>query len=242
VVLVLFLLTGCSTGSGVRWYAPATWFSGAPASNVDQAGSKVETAEAKAVKAAQKSAHETQVALLTVPESRSTDVAIESNDTTVTLLDQVAGPLSAKDAAKIREMVNGLVSENSELRAEAEKERKKAREVTSEISDKLNKARSELGQAQDKLRIAFERENELANQLRSQRALFWISVVVGILGFAGWIYVRLTLGGLPTALGKSLNELRASSPDVAEKFVKALDVELTPSEQTLIRLVAAKHK
>ena len=241
-IILFFLLTGCSTNNGVRWYAPATWFSSAPATKVDNAGEKVEVAEAKVVKAAQKSAHETQIALLTVPESRSTDVAIESNDNTVALLDQVAGPLSAKDVAKIREMVSGLVSENAELRANAEKERGKAREATNQISDKLNKAKNELGQAQDKLRVAFERENELANELRSQRALFWISVVVGILGFAGWIYVRLTLGGLPTALGKSLNELRASSPDVAEKFVKALDVELTPSEQTLIRLVAAKHK
>ena len=172
VIVLLFLLAGCTSNNGARCYAPATWFSGVPASSVDHAGEKVEAVKDKAVKAAQKSAHETQVALLTVPDSRSTEVAIESNDNTVTLLDQVAGPLSASDAAKIREMVNGLVSENAELRADAEKERKEAREVTNEISEKLNKARIELSQAQDKLRIAFDRENELANELRSQRALF----------------------------------------------------------------------
>ena len=90
--------------------------------------------------------------------------------------------------------------------------------------------------------MAFERENELANQLRAQRALFWIAAGVGVLGFAGWMYVRLTLGGLPTALGRSLNSLRATAPDIADRLVQSLDVELSPSEQTLIRLMAAKHK
>jgi len=242
LVIALFLLTGCTTGNGVKWYAPATWFSHAPAGQVDSASAKLDRAEDAVVKAAQKSAHETQVALLTVPESRATDVATRANDNTVSLLDQVAGPLSAADIARIREMVAGLTSENAELRAKAERDWAKSQADINEVSRKLADAQARLGAAQDKLRVAFERENELANQLRAQRALFWIAAGVGVLGFAGWMYVRLTLGGLPTALGRSLNSLRATAPDIADRLVQSLDVELSPSEQTLIRLMAAKHK
>jgi hypothetical protein len=241
-ILSLLLLTGCTTGGGAKWYAPATWFSHAPAASVDTATAKVERAEDAVVKGAQKSAHETQVALMTVPDSRSTGVARRSNDTTVALLDQVAGPLSAADIAGIREMVAGLTSENAELRAKAEREYQRSQADINEASKKLTDANAKLGNAQDKLRVAFERENELANQLRSQRALFWIAVGVGSLGFIGWMYVRLTLGGLPTALGRSLNNLRSTAPAVADQLVNTLDVELSPAEQTLIRLMAAKHK
>ena len=242
VILSVLLLSGCASNGGARWYAPASWFSHAPASSVDTAAVKVERAEDAVVKGAQKSAHETQVALMTVPDSRSTGVARRSNDTTVALLDQVAGPLSAADIAGIREMVAGLTSENAELRAKAERDWQRSQEDINAASKKLTDANAKLGAAQDKLRVAFDRENELANQLRAQRAMFWIAAGVGVLGVAGWLYVRLTLGGLPTALGRSLNSLRETAPDVADKLVNALDVELSPAEQTLVRLVAAKLK
>jgi hypothetical protein len=167
-ILCILLLSGCATGTGVRWYAPATWFSHAPAAKVDNAVAKVEKASDAVVKAAQKSAHETQMALVTVPTSRSTDVAIQSNDTTVALLDQVAGPLSAGDLAKIRETIAGLTSENAELRAKAEREREQSMASIADVSDKLKTAMSKVDYANAKLRDAFEKENALANQLRAR--------------------------------------------------------------------------
>jgi len=240
-LIFILLLSGCATGTGVRWYAPATWFSHAPAAKVDNAVAKVEKASDAVVKAAQKSAHETQMALVTVPTSRSTDVAIQSNDTTVALLDQVAGPLSAGDLAKIRETIAGLTSENAELRAKAEREREQSIASINDVSNRLKTAVSKADYANAKLRDAFEKENALANELRVQRALFWIAGGVAILLGAAWIYVRLTIGGLPTALGRSLNSLRARDPQAAAILTDTLDVHLSPSEQALIRLIAAKQ-
>lgn len=55
---------GCvSTGTGAKWYAPATWFSGAPAAAADKASAKQDAAREAAVKAAQRAAHETGEAL-----------------------------------------------------------------------------------------------------------------------------------------------------------------------------------
>ncbi len=242
LLILVFCLTGCTTAPGVKWYAPATWFSHAPADKVDLAEAKVEAASTAVIKAAQKSAHETQVALLTVPDSRSTTVATQSNDTTVALLDQVAGPLSASDLAKIKDLIAGLTSENAELRAKAERERAQGIASVNEVSRKLQAAVASADYANAKLRDAFERENALANELRAQRALIWIAGGAAVLLGIAWLYVRLTLGGLPTALGRSLNTLRATAPDIADRLVSTLDVELSPSEQALIRLMAAKHK
>lgn len=240
-VIFILLFSGCATGSGWKFYAPATWFSHAPAAKVDNAVAKVEKASDAVVKAAQKSAHETQMALVTVPASRSTDVAIQSNDTTVALLDQVAGPLSAGDLAKIRATIAGLTSENAELRAKAEREREQSIASINDVSNRLKTAVSKADYANAKLRDAFEKENALANELRVQRALFWIAGGVAILLGAAWIYVRLTIGGLPTALGRSLNSLRARDPQAAAILTDTLDVHLSPSEQALIRLIAAKQ-
>ena len=234
LILSLFLLAGCSTGSGVKWFAPATWFSHAPAGAVDRADAKQDAARTAAVKAAQRATHETAEALAVAPASRPVEVATESNASALALLDQAAGPLTAADLATIRKQVAGLLSDNAKLRADAERARDKTRESDAALSEKLARADAAVLAAGAKLREAFDRENALANQLRGQTALVWILGVVSVLGCAAYVYVRFALGGIPGAVGGALRTLRAKNPDAADALTPILDSLLNRHEQDAI--------
>lgn len=228
---------GCASSTGAKWYAPATWFSHAPADTVDKAEASQDKARTAAVKAAQRATHETAEALAAAPASRPVEVATESNASAVALLDQAAGPLTAADLAAIRKQVAGLLSENATLRADAEKARATARAVDAKLSERLAAADAAVLAAGAKLREAFERENQLANELRSQRALAWILGGVAVLGAAAYIYLRFALGGIPGAVGGALRTLRAQNPAAADALTPLLDGLLNRHEQAAI----AKH-
>lgn len=232
--MMVLALAGCASGSSAKWYAPATWLSSRPAGNVDRAQASETIAEKAAVKAAQKATHQTSVALASAPSSRPVIVATEANATALALLDQAAGPLDAAELASIREMVAGLLSENAEIRAKAEKERAAQAKDVAEISVRLTKAQAATEAAEGKLRQAFDRENALANELRSQRALLWIAAGVAVLCAAGWVYLRFFLGGLPMAAGKLMRDLRQTKPDVAAVVGPMFDTYLNRHEQAAI--------
>lgn len=233
----LLTLTGCATSTGSKWYAPTTWFSHAPADTVDKAEATQDKARSAAVKAAQRATHETAEALAVAPTSRPVEVATESNASAVALLDQAAGPLTAAEVATIRKQVAGLLSENATLRADAERTRTATRADAAKLSDRLAAADAAVLAAGAKLRDAFERENALANELRSQRALAWILGSVAVLGAAAYLYVRFALGGIPGAVGGALRTLRASNPSAADALTPLLDGLLNRHEQAAI----AKH-
>ena len=234
VLLVALCLGGCSTGSGVKWFAPATWFSAREAGAVDRADAKQDAARTAAVKAAQRATHETAEALAVAPASRPVEVATESNASAVGLLDQAAGPLTAADLATIRKQVAGLLSDNAKLRAEAEKARDKTREADAALSEKLAKADAAVLAASGKLREAFDRENALANQLRGQRALAWILGGVAVVAALGWCYVQVMLGGMPAALGQAKRMLEAKHPDLAAQVAPIYARYLDKRHQTAI--------
>lgn len=238
IVLVLAVLaaaSGCSTQSGgSRWYAPATWFSHAPAAGVDAAATREAAAREAVIKAAQKSSHETSFALAAAPASRPVAVAVDTNATTVALLDQAAGPLDAATLTRLRSVVVGLLSDNAELRAAAEVQRAKDQRSISEVSTALARAEEKSEAAAGKLRAAFERENALANDLRAQRALLWLAAGVAALLAAGWIYAQLAFGGLPMAAGKLMRDLRSSKPEIAAVVEPMFDTYLNRHEQAQI--------
>ena len=231
------LLTGCA-GSGAKWYAPATWWSHAPADKVDKALSKEESARHAVVKAAQRSAHSTAIALASAPDSRPVEVATSSNNEAVALLDQAAGPLEAKEVAALRTTIGGLLSENAEIRAKAEAQRARDAKGIAEVSAALAKAEAASQEAAAKLRIAFERENQLANELRSQRALFWIACGIALLLALAWLYVRFALGGIPNAIGRGLADLRARNPQAGQLATEIFDQLLNRHEQARIAKAA----
>ena len=237
MVCWLIFITGCTTGGArnVKWWSPATWFSAREAQAEDRAVVKLDDAKERAVKAAQGTAHETQVALVSAPESRPVDVARESNDQTVTLLDQAAGPLPSSEITKIRKQVTGLLSDNAALRTEAEKARAESRTTISDISAKLEKASSDLGKAQRDLRDAFDRENALANELRNERVIKWAVATLAVVGTAAWIYIKVTVGGMPQAVGLALRDLRAKNPDLAKSVAPFYTKYLSRREQDRIK-------
>jgi hypothetical protein len=236
---LILALAGCqSTGTGARWFAPATWFAHAPADTLDKAEKKEDAARHAAIKSAQRATHETAFALAAAPTSRPVAAATDSNSQAVALLDQAAGPLEAGDLAKLRNTVAGLLSENADVRAAAEKQRNKDRESIVEVSGRLAKAEQRSDAAGAELRRAFDRENALANELRSQRALFWIACGVAALLAIGWLYVRFALGGVPGAVGRGLASLRASNPAAADLVTAAFDSYLNRHEQERIAKAA----
>ncbi len=236
LVSAVLLLAGCgTTGSSVRWYAPATWFSGRPAAAAEAAEKKETAAEQSAVKLAQKFSHETQIALGVAPASRPVTIARESTAHAVGLLDQSAGPLTVAEAEAARSTVRGLLSEDAATRTAAERERAKDNRHVAEISNELAKAQARSDAADKNVRLAFERENALANELRSQRALAWILGGCAVLALIGWVYVRFFLGGIPGAMGTVLAKLETKNAGAAEELRTLLDGAMNRHEQTTIR-------
>ena len=234
LLLAALCLSGCATGTGARWYAPTTWFAHRAADTADRAEATQDQARAAAIKAAQRATHETAEALAVAPSSRPVEVATESNAAAVALLDQAAGPLTARDLAAIRKQVAGLLSENATLRAEAERTRTATRADAAKLSDRLAAADAAVLAAGAKLRDAFERENALANQLRGQTALVWILGIVSVLGCAAYVYVRFALGGIPGAVGGAIRTLRVKNPEAADALTPILDSLLNRHEQDAI--------
>src|SRR6185295_11362241 len=93
--------------------------------------------------------------------------------------------------------------------------RKRDLEGIAKVSAQLEAAVRDSQTANDKLRSAFDRENALADELRSERALKWILGSLAVLAMAGWLYVRFFLGGLPAVTGGLLARLEARSPQAA---------------------------
>ena len=229
------LLAGCATNGGARWYAPATWFSHAPASAVDRAEGREDLARSAVVKAAQKASHETALALAVAPASRPVALATTSNANAVALLDQAAGPLTAAEANQLRTTIAGLLSDNAEIRRQAEELKAREQRSIAEISAALVSAETQSAAAATKLRAAFDHENSLANELRAQRAALWICGGIAVLLGIGWLYAQFALGGLPAAAGKALRDLRTNHPAVADVVTPIFDGYLNRHEQDRIR-------
>ena len=235
--LCTLALTGCATpaGTGSRWYAPATWFSHAPAAHADRADARVADAKEKAIGQAHRSVLTASVALQAAPPSRPVEVAVNATDSALALLDQAEGPLTPRDVAGVKAMVAGLLSENAELRAKAERLAATERETVDAIGDRLKAAETASAASRDRLRLAYDRENALANQLRAQRALAWIAGAVALLATAGWLYVKLFFGSIPTAIGSALSSIQRTSPAMADTLRTHLDAALNRGEQALIK-------
>ena len=233
-MLAVLMLGGCASPTGANWYAPATWFSHRPADVVDSAHKKQTDAEDKALRAAQVATHETAEALAVAPDSRPVAVAKRSNATALRLLDQVNGALDVQTAAATSRLVADLLSENAQIRDAAERARAKDEAKVADLSKDLGAAQAAVAKAEGKLREAFERENALANELRSQRALFWIACGLVALVSAGWLYLKLTIGGVPAAAGLFMRDLRQKHPEVAKNAEVLFDQYLSRAEQRIV--------
>jgi hypothetical protein len=232
--LAIAILGGCATRPGATWWNPTTWFSGSEGRAVARLEARTDRAEAALLKEAQRTAHETSLALVTAPESRAVDVARDSASATVVALDQLAGPLTAGDVERLRAQVAGLLSEVATTRAAAEAERRLRRDELAEASAAIDRLRLDLRSAQADLQTAFTRENVLANQFRNARLALYATAAATALAIAGIAYLKVAYGGIPQAIGRGLTELRLRNPQAGDAATQIFDAYLNRREQRRI--------
>jgi hypothetical protein len=235
-VLSLLLLCACTSGSGTKWYAPLTWFSGAPAQAVDTAKRQEATAEHAALEATQAAVYRFNFALEQYKAGNllALAVAMDAGAQAQQLLDQVLGAPKVGEVAKWRDLVARLISDNADVRAAAQRENAKQSAAVEKLSAALDRAQEKTAAIETKLRVAYDRENALANELRAQRALLWSAGGVAVLCAAGWVYVRFFLGGLPSAFAKGLADLRAKGVIPPPHEPNVFDSYLNRHEQAII--------
>lgn len=257
LVLACLALSGCATApqTGVRVWNPLTWFSRAEANVSDRAEKKLDEANADAtaareevLRAAQRAAHEAALALLSAPPSRPVDVASEAANHAADNLDQALGSLPAETRASIRRQIEALLSDNAALRAEGEKLRATQRDRDADTSARLTAAekRAEATEAvaasaRADLRAAFDRENALANELRSERWQKWCATAASVLATVAALAYRANAFGLADGVARGLADLRRKQPGIAELATSALDVGLNRAEQTTLSRAVQKH-
>jgi len=232
----LAFLAGCVTKTGsATWWNPTTWGSTREAARVESRLEKKDDARELVIKSAQKSAVETDTALQAAPASRPVEVAKESSAQTVTLLSQVAGPLTAEESGKIRMQIAGLLSDNAKLRAEGEALRDKARAEAEALSNRLQTAEEKLAAALEKLPAAQRREAETANKYRNLLFVAWAVGALAVIGYAGLLYLKIAYGGIPAAIGKGLSSMRETHPDAAKIATGIFDDLLDRAEKKKIK-------
>lgn len=253
-MLAILTLAGCtSSGSNAHWWSPGTWFSRSEAVAVDKAKVKVEDAKVKVEGSEDKATHSATIEIFkaslsgqNLPASPSKDITLRFLSDGLGLLQQVS-PLSAVESSQSLKIVQGFYSDQVELRKFAESKQQEAEGRLGVVSNELSKTKSDLESANKKfadkdmlLRSAFDRENALANELRNQRAFFWIASGVAILGVLGWFYARFMLGGIPGALGGALARIRAQNGPAADLLTSHLDSFLNRHEQSTVFKAYAK--
>lgn len=235
----ILFFAGCASPGGKRWYAPATWFSHAPAAAADKAHEDEKKADTVADSASDKVIHSAHVEIVkaslaaqSLPASRASELTKRFLGNGLSLIDQL-DQLNASEWLNARPLVADLLSENAATVAAAEQKQAAAESEASRLSRELTTARADAAaatlradSADAKVRAAFDRENALANDLRAQHARFWLAIgaLVLVSGFA--LYAKLALGGVGAALHA------AGAP---ASVIQALDSRLSTFGQYLIR-------
>lgn len=228
----LICLAGCvsqPSGTGVRWYNPFTWGSATEAKKAEKLESKSIAARENLIKEAQKTAHETSIALEEIPASNAKETAQESNQRTVTYLDQAAGPLTVDQIESIRQQVKLLLSDNADLRRQGEALRQENRESAARQSRELASLQSKLDAANQALPEALRREAAVANKFRNLMFGFWALVVLAVIGLGVSLYLKVMYGGAWGALGKGLSSIYQAHPSEAQNIELLLSKHLNPS-------------
>lgn len=246
VILLCFLITGCASPGNSSWHliSPSTWFSHAPANKVDSAKQEVDENKVKSRKEVQKLVYQASESLALLPNKEDRPLALASDflKSAELLLAQSEGPLTLPETTQLKQQIANLTSENAEIREKAEKNYSDHTKQIGELSEQLSDSQKYLNKAQGDLRQAFDRENSLANELRYHRSMFWVAVALAITAILGWGYLRLTIGGMPTAVGGLLSKLDSTEPEIANRIRESLDSFLNRGEQKIIRSEYIKFK
>jgi ElaB/YqjD/DUF883 family membrane-anchored ribosome-binding protein len=239
----LLLLSGCVSSNGATWWNPTTWASGSAAKASEKAEKKAEVAADNAVKQAQRAAHETQEALASAPVSRPVELAIESNDAAVSLLDQSQGPLTLDERDAIKREIAGLLSENVGLREAGEKARREAREAWATASAKLDEADKNVERLRGAAAAEAAKNLALANAYRNEQLQKYASLagsaILGLLAVA-W---KLNLGRVQAGLANVLAHVESKHGAEAKGAAAGVaDAILNAGDQTAVAKIYSKLK
>jgi hypothetical protein len=259
LLLLVALGSGCATTSapdtGARWWNPLTWGSTRAATAADRAETRLDsargaetTARTDLLRAAQRSAHEASLALLSAPPSRPVEVATEAAHATTAGLDQALGALDAATLAQVRAQIAALLSDNAALRADGERLRAEQRTRDAQTSRALAEATRRTAAAEAvadtaraDLRAAYDRESALANQLRRQQWISGLTTTASVLAGLAALAYRANAFGLADGVARALADLRRRQPSVAELTTTALDAGLNRAEQTTVARLVQRH-
>jgi hypothetical protein len=192
-----------------------------------------------------KNAHEdailTDLALGFAPTSRPVEVARGTAEDTVEALDEAVGATDKSRMVELESLIGDLLSENAEIRDEAERVLSEKEATFSDIKKEHKKAQVSLAEAQAKLaesvgllEVAFDRENALANKYRNVRFAFIGLLILAGLVVAVMAYFRFVgMGALGSIVGSIerfkgqsqmddlLTDISRSMNNTQKKFIRA---------------------
>lgn len=240
-------LTACSTApdTGVRFWNPWTWTTHRPAALADQAKAEAAAEQAKlaaarwsAVSLAHAEFSKSGLMLSFAPPSREVEFSQRFTANGLGLLDQI-DPLPAAEVADLRRTIADLRSENTVVRAAAEKSQAGSEATLAAQSRALGVAEAVAAAAEKNsqvkdtaLRAAFDRENSLANELRNEHMKFWVAIAGVVLLTLLSLYLRAQFGGVGAAFHSVVAMIPAEKvPQLEQTF----DANVSGPVQGLIR-------
>ena len=257
-----FSLVGCrSTPSAdPTWWNPGTWFSGSAGRSVDKAHRDLEAKDAELdsrerdlIKVAQGEILKTETALKSAPASRPVAIATDSAQSAGLALGQAVGPISKLERIELERLVEGLLSENEEIRirAEATAASRKADldalvEVHAKALAEKQEALEKLAASEGKLRESFDRENALANKYRNAKFLVITLIVLSLAGFALSIYFRVTGLNFAGSVVRAVDRFKSSNTEVSsapavEDLLDWLSKSMNDGQKKTVKQIRAKN-
>lgn len=231
VLCFCFVFTGCVSTPGRTWtlWNPTTWGAASEARQAERLTAKDAEVQDRLIKEAQKTAHETSIALTEIPASNAKETAADSNRQTVSLLDQAAGPLTAKELTAIREQVSNLLSSNEDLRRKGEVQRQENRKAVEELSQEKAELQSKLASVNIDLQAAAKREAIVANKWRNAVFGLWALGLASVVSCGAALYLKVVYGGVFQAGGKFLSTVYAKNPEQGQNIEDLLGKYLSPA-------------
>jgi len=174
---IIFAVAACSL-------IPSSWrIGGSPLDKNEKAQAKQQQAQQAAVTGAQAAVHQAGIALAAAPvDNRAVAVGRDFVAEAQLLLDQANGAPTYNDAAKWRELVNGLLSDNASVRKAAEKQRATDAALTGDLAQRLAAATAAAERANDRA-LTYARESEdLADFARKLKLGFFCLIGLMVLG------------------------------------------------------------
>lgn len=163
---------------------PSTWrLGGSPLDKNERTQKQLDARQGEAVAHAQAAVHKAGTALQSAPaDNRPVVVARDFLAEAAALLDQAKGAPTAADSAAWRELVAGLLSDNAQTRAAAERERATQLASTHALAERLAEATAKAERANARaLDYARERE-ELADFAGKLKLGFFAIIGLFVLG------------------------------------------------------------